>query len=402
MENNLPEVRFPEFSESWNKVKLGDVFEQTSEYVNPKTKNLELWSLTVEKGLTPKTDRYNREFLVKKEDQFKAVSNNEFIYNPMNMTLGAVDLNLTGKQVAVSGYYTTMKTTDGYNSNYFNIWLKSPLAIKMYKAFATGSLIEKQRVQFPTLSQIKASVPLLDEQTKLGDFFKHLDQTIAFHTQELTTLKQTKQGFLQKMFPKEGESVPKVRFSEFTESWVQSKLGEISNIVTGSTPSTSNKEYYCGNFLFVSPADMQGNRYVDATITTLSKKGFDKGRKIKSGSTLFVSIGSTIGKVAQNSKEVITNQQINSVIPSEEMDEDFVFSLLEKHSTSIKKLSAIQAVPIINKNTFSNINIMYPTLEEQIKIGNFFKQFDDVIALHQRKLDALKETKKAFLQKMFV
>ena len=173
--NKQPAIRFSEFKDDWNKVKLGKVFEQTSEYVNPKLKNIELWSLTVEKGLTPKTERYNREFLVKKEGQFKAVSNKEFIYNPMNMTLGAVDLNLTGKQVAVSGYYITMRINKEYDDNYFNVWLKSPLAIRMYKSFATGSLTEKQRVQFPSLIKIKASVPMKEEQTKIGNFFNTLD-----------------------------------------------------------------------------------------------------------------------------------------------------------------------------------------------------------------------------------
>lgn len=172
------------FPFAWEQRKLGEVFEQTSEYVNPKVENLELWSLTVENGLTPKTERYNREFLVKKEDQFKSVSDNEFIYNPMNITLGAVDLNLTGKKVAVSGYYITMKTTDNYDSKYFSIWLKTPLAIKMYKLFATGSLIERQRVQFQTLSQIKVSVPSKEEQARIGEFFDQLDNLITLHQRE--------------------------------------------------------------------------------------------------------------------------------------------------------------------------------------------------------------------------
>ncbi|MFP3674201.1 restriction endonuclease subunit S [Bacillus sp. SIMBA_031] len=197
---NVPEIRFEGFTDPWEQCKLGEVFEQTSEYVNPKVENLELWSLTVENGLTPKTERYNREFLVKKEDQFKSVSDNEFIYNPMNMTLGAVDLNLTGKKVAVSGYYITMKTTENYDSKYFGIWLKTPLAIKMYKMFATGSLIERQRVQFPTLSQITASVPSKDEQAKIGNFFKQLDDTIALHQRELNSLKNVKKSLLQQMF----------------------------------------------------------------------------------------------------------------------------------------------------------------------------------------------------------
>ncbi|WP_031538060.1 restriction endonuclease subunit S [Bacillus sp. MB2021] len=197
---NVPEIRFAGFNDAWERRGLGEVFEQTSNYVNPKVENLELWSLTVENGLTPKTERYNREFLVRKEDQFKSVSDNEFIYNPMNMTLGAVDLNLTGKKVAVSGYYITMKTTDNYDSKYFGVWLKTPLALKMYKLYATGSLIERQRVQFQTLSQIKASVPSKEEQVQIGNFFYELDNLITLHRRELNSLKNMKKSLLQQMF----------------------------------------------------------------------------------------------------------------------------------------------------------------------------------------------------------
>ena len=168
-------------TDAWELRKLGEVFKQTSKIIDPQKENLELWSLTVEKGLTPKTDRYNRNFLVKKNDQFKAVHTNEFIYNPMNMTLGAVDLNLTGYTIAVSGYYTTMVVKDEFDSKYWNSWLKTPLAIRNYKIFATGSLIERQRVQFTTLSHIKALIPELSEQQKIGTIFKQIDSLITLH-----------------------------------------------------------------------------------------------------------------------------------------------------------------------------------------------------------------------------
>ncbi len=101
----VPEIRFDGFTYDWEQRKLGDVFEQTSNLVNPKEDEIELWSLTVEDGLTKKSDRYNREFLVKKDDNFKEVRPGDIVYNPMNMTLGAVGYNGMAKSVAVSGYY---------------------------------------------------------------------------------------------------------------------------------------------------------------------------------------------------------------------------------------------------------------------------------------------------------
>ena len=160
---------------------MGDVFEQTSNLVNPKEDEIELWSLTVEDGLTKKSDRYNREFLVKKDDNFKEVRPGDIVYNPMNMTLGAVGYNGMVKSVAVSGYYTTMVAKENYDTYYINTWLKSPQAIRLYRTYATGSLIEKQRVQFPTLSVIPVAFPKYEEQTKIGSYFHFLDDLITLH-----------------------------------------------------------------------------------------------------------------------------------------------------------------------------------------------------------------------------
>ena len=180
----VPEIRFDGFTYDWEQRKLGDVFEQTSNLVNPKEDEIELWSLTVEDGLTKKSDRYNREFLVKKDDNFKEVRPGDIVYNPMNMTLGAVGYNGMAKSVAVSGYYTTMVAKENYDTYYINTWLKSPQAIRLYRTYATGSLIEKQRVQFPTLSIIPVTFPKYEEQTKIGSYFHSLDHLITLHQRQ--------------------------------------------------------------------------------------------------------------------------------------------------------------------------------------------------------------------------
>lgn len=172
----------------------------------------------------------------------------------------------------------------------------------------------------------------------------------------------------------------------FAISWEQRKVSGIGNIVTGSTPKTSVSDNYGGEFLFVSPADIQENRYVDETITTLTKKGFDQGRKIREKASLFVSIGSTIGKVAQINQESTTNQQINAVEPYDNFDDDFIFTSLENISGSIKAIASNQAVPIVNKTTFGETEIQVPLeLGEQQKIGQYFVNLDHLITLHQRK-----------------
>ena len=403
-ERRVPELRFKGFVDDWEQRKLGEVFFQTSKYVNPKESNLELWSLTVENGLTPKTERYNREFLVKKEDQFKSVDHNEFIYNPMNMTLGAVDLNLTGKTVAVSGYYITMLSKDGFDSKYFSIWLKSPLAIKMYKLYATGSLIERQRVQFPTLSQIKSSVPQIEEQTKIGSFFKQLDDTIALHQRKLTLLQRLKQTYMQGMFPQNWENIPSLRLDGFSEPWEQRKLGELSEIVRGASPRPiQDPKWFDSNsnvgWLRISDVTEQNGRitYLEQKI---SKAGQEKTRVLFEPH-LLLSIAATVGKPVVN----YVNTGVHDgflIFLNPIFDREYMFQWLEMFRPKWQKYGQPGSQVNLNSELVRNQDILLPSMEEQTKIGIIFKQLDDSIALHQCKLEKLIELKHVLLEKMFL
>lgn len=196
-------------------------------------------------------------------------------------------------------------------------------------------------------------------------------------------------------------NIPKLRFPGFQGEWEKKKLSELGEIVTGNTPPTDNEKYYNGEFHFVSPVDIDEKRFYERTKTTLTQLGFSKGRKIRAGSSLFVCIGSTIGKIAQNKMECITNQQINSIIPNENFNDDFIYSLLEFHSQIIRMLAAEQAVPIINKTTFSNYIASFPTLPEQQKIASFFTTIDRKITLLKQQKSLLEQYKKGIMQKIF-
>lgn len=198
---SVPEIRLDGFEGEWEKYYLGDIFEQVSNYIEPSKEN-ELWSLTVEKGLTPKTDRYKRDFLVKKNDKFKKVDVQEFVYNPMNLTLGALDLNDNEVTISVSGYYVVMKNRnmEKFDNDFLKILLKTTYAIYQYKQFATGTLIEKQRVQFPTFSEIPIYLPPIAEQQAIGAYFSNLDNLINSYQDKISQLETLKKKLLQDMF----------------------------------------------------------------------------------------------------------------------------------------------------------------------------------------------------------
>jgi type I restriction enzyme S subunit len=198
--------------------------------------------------------------------------------------------------------------------------------------------------------------------------------------------------------------IPELRFPEFFEDgdWVEKTLGSIAEIVTGSTPSTTEPINYNGDRLFVSPADINDNRYITQTKTTLSEIGFSKTRKIKENSVLFVCIGSTIGKVAQNQFECATNQQLNSLIPYRGNSSNFLYSILYHNSCKIASIAGNHAVPIINKTSFSAIKLDFPSNpQEQQKIASCLSSLDEVIAAQSQKLATLKDHKKGLMQNLF-
>ena len=194
---------------------------------------------------------------------------------------------------------------------------------------------------------------------------------------------------------------PQLRFEGFTDDWEERKLKELGDIQTGNTPPTSNLDNYSTDgVLWVTPTDIK-MLVISDTAKKLSEVGVTQARIAKAGSILVTSIAS-IGKNTLVTMDAGFNQQINSLTPTPKNDSYFLLTQSEKWSEKMKKTAASATMQIVNKTDFSNISTFVPVhKEEQQKIGLFFKQLDNTITLHQRKLDLLKEQKKGYLQKMF-
>ena len=197
-------------------------------------------------------------------------------------------------------------------------------------------------------------------------------------------------------------AVPKLRFPEFEGEWEVFSIGDLGQVITGSTPSTKNNDFYGGDIPFFSPADIpETPAAISKSEKTLTSLGFAKTRRVRKGATLFVCIGSTIGKLAFSKTEGTTNQQINSVVPSDNHEDYFVFSALQRVRERVRDLSATHAVPIINKSSFSSVTVLIPSLPEQQKIASFLSSIDKKIDLLRQKKDALALYKKGLMQKIF-
>ena len=174
---------------SWEQRKLGEILQER----NTRTSDFEsnpLYSLTIESGVTPKTDRYERSSLVTKtEDLFKIVKPNEFVTNPMNLRFGALGYNRNAFTVSVSGYYDVFSIDDDKCSGFWNSYFKTLTAMNIFDNAATGSLIEKRRVKYSTLQQLAFYMPNdLSEKAEIGKYMDTFDHLITLHQRKLKKL----------------------------------------------------------------------------------------------------------------------------------------------------------------------------------------------------------------------
>ena len=251
-------------------------------------------------------------------------------------------------------------------------------------------------------SQITA-LPQEAEQKKIAACLMSADELIASEARKLDALQAHKTGLMQQLFPTQGETIPRLRFHEFRDAdeWEPKQISDLGKIITGSTPSTTAPEFYGGERFFVSPADISDERFIERTNTTLTDRGFEQTRPVPPNSVLFVCIGSTIGKVAQNLIECATNQQINAVIPDADYSGGFIYYMLSLVAPQIAALAGRHAVPIINKTAFGNVEVVLPKLAEQERIAQCLSSLDEGIAFQSRQIAALKTHKTGLMQQLF-
>ena len=186
--------------------------------------------------------------------------------------------------------------------------------------------------------------------------------------------------------------------------WPKVKLEAIGKVITGMTPPTKHQAYYGDDYLFVTPSDLGFDSYfISKTERCVSQQGYEKYRNrfIPAMSTMYTCIGSTIGKIGLSRKTVLTNQQINSIIPNDAHDARFVYYLMRSLTNEIRALNAGCAVPIINKGDFENIDVPLVPLPVQRRIVGILSAYDDLIENNRRRIAILEETARLTYRKWF-
>lgn len=205
----------------WQDVKFADMFDERREFTND-TEKYPLYSLTIEEGVTPKTERYERSYLIKKiEDNFKIVRKDDFVYNPMNLRFGSIARHKEENEVCVSGYYNVFKIKNGYSPVFIEHYLKSERMMYLYNSIATGSLKEKQRVHFSQFLELELPMPSVKESEKIADILSTWDKAIELKKNLIEQKKEQKKGLMQRLLTGE------VRLPGFKGEWKEVRLGEV-------------------------------------------------------------------------------------------------------------------------------------------------------------------------------
>ena len=383
-----PEIRFPGFTDDWKQRKLGDETKILAGGDVDKTKLKENGKYPVlANALT------NDGIVGYYDDDFR-------IKAPAVTVTGRGDV---GYAQARRVNFTPVVRLLSVKSKHDVDFLEN--SINNHKVLVESTGVPQ--LTAPQLGNYKIFFPTIEEETKIGSLFKKLDTAINIHQRELDLLKETKKGFLQKMFPKNGAKVPEIRFPGFTEDWEERKLGELGKTQSGiGFPDAEQGGSEGIPFFKVSDMNNIGNEYEMRNANHyVSNEQIErkKWKPIKDvPAIIFAKVGAAI---MLNRKRLVTSPFLidnNTMAYLFNNTWDIYFGKILFETINLPRYSQVGALPSYNSSDIENISVKVPVKDEQQKIGTFFKQLDDTIALHQRKLDLLKETKKGFLQKMFV
>ena len=386
MTKRVPEIRFEGFTDDWEQRRLGDLGsfkngmnfgKSAMGHGHPFINLQNIFGKTVvddkDLGLAVSSEKQRNEYNLLKGDIL-------FIRSSVKPE-GVGEAALVPKNfenTTFSGFIIRFRPHITIDDEFKRVIFATKTVRNQIMALATSSA--NTNINQISLGKIIIELPELSEQSKIGNLFKQLDNAIALHQRKLEQLQSMKDGFLQKMFPIDGEKEPEIRFPGFTDDWEQREFKEILLVNSGR----DYKHLEAGDI----PVYGTGGYMLSVNDKLSDRDAIGLGRK------------GTIDKPQYLKAPFWTVDTLFYMIPKVNFDLLFLYSMTQK--INWKRMDESTGVPSLSKAVIEKVKQRVPNIEEQSKIGKLFKQIDNIIALHQRELELLKQTKKAFLQKMFV
>lgn len=396
-----PEIRFAGFTDDWEQRKLSDLMlfsngiNASKESYGKGRKMISVMDILAEDSITYEKIR-NSVSVVNKIEEKNKVENGDLVFvrsSEVSEEVGWAKAYLQDEYALFSGFSIRGKRKSNYDAYFIELSLNN-VNRKQIESKAGGST--RFNVSQEVLNGVVILEPSLDEQMKISNYFKQLDNLITLHQRKWELLKETKKGLLQKMFPKDGANVPEIRFAGFTDAWEQRKLGE--TLKEFCIKSKTEDEYT------VLSSTNSGMEIRDGRVSGTSNLGY---KIIEDGDLVLSPQNLWLGNINVNDIGKGLVSPSYRTFKFVDLDSQFIEPQLRlPRMLEEYKNASTQGASVVRRNleleSFYQIPIRVPSWKEQKIIGSFFKQLDDTITIRQRELDALKDTKKAFLQKMFV
>ncbi|MCO8287668.1 restriction endonuclease subunit S [Tetragenococcus halophilus] len=400
VKKKVPELRFKGFTDEWEERKLGELGKIYTGNT-PKTSDLDNWTdnkeghiwitpTDIDKLIMSDSDRHLSE---KGWSKARKIPENSVLITSI-ASIGKNTINA----VPVAFNQQINAIVPEKNDSYFilSAMIKDTARFASVAGQTATAIINKT-----TFEKFQIATPSYEEQQKIGTFFKQLDDTITLHQRKLEKLQKLKKAALQSFFPKKDELMPKVRFANFSGLWKQRKLGAITDSFSGGTPTAGKAEYYGGEIPFIRSGEISSDStelfITDAELNNSSAK------MVGIGDILYALYGATSGETSISRINGAINQAILAIRPTKGDDPYMIVQWLKKQKETIISTYLQGGQGNLSGSIVKDLLITLPkNKDEQAKVGSFFKQLDQTITLHQRKLDLLKEQKKGFLQNMFV
>lgn len=396
-----PAIRFAGFTDAWEQRKLGECFDERQE----RSAEGELISVTINEGIKKFSDLGRHDNSSEDKSHYKKVEVGDIAYNSMRMWQGAS--GFAPYSGILSPAYTVAVPKSDVDSLFFSYVFKKPQMIHTFQISSQGITSDTWNLKFPAFSEIETTLPKIEEQRKIAAYFKQLDTLITLHQRKYDKLQNVKKSMLEKMFPKNGRNIPEIRFAGFTDAWEQRKLEEYLSV---SSEKNADDAYdktdvlsVSGDYGIVNQIEFQGRSFAGVSVSNYGV--------VRTGDVVY-----TKSPLNSNPYGIIkTNKGKTGIVstlyavyrPKENTYPDFVQTYFEQHARMNNYMH-----PLVNKGAKNDMKVssenalkgyvIFPNYEEQKAISEYFAVIDDLITLHQRELEKLKNLKKACLEKMFV
>lgn len=411
-----PEIRFPEFTDDWEQRKLREIADKVTTK-NTGTQYVETLTNSAEFGIISQRDFFDHDVSnIENIDVYYIVEDDAFVYNPRissSAPVGPINRNKLGRTGIMSPLYTVFKTHD-VDSEYLEWFFKST-GWHSYMKFNgdSGARSDRFSIKDAVFFDMPIPTPDIDEQKKIGNYLTQLEDLITLHQRKCDKLKEYKKGCLQKMFPRAGANAPEVRFPGFTGAWEQRKLGEMLSLENGYA---FQSEFFVDEKTGLVVAT-PGNVSVEAGFICEGGKNYSVDgpcpkRFIFQPGDIFITMtdltpsANTLGKpaiVPDNGITYLHNQRLGKLVDFEG-DKGFLFALLctDNYHAQMVKTASGTTVRHSSPDRILSYEALFPKKKEQVLIGQYFSNLDNLITLHQHKYEKYKELKNGLLQKMFI